>query len=355
MDGGRVRGEEDLVRRIARMFPSAGRQVTVSLGDDAAVLRLAPSRPLVVTTDQLVEGVHFRRATHPPELLGEKAVSVNLSDLAAMGASPRWALMSLFLPPDLSAPYLEEVLRGMARRCSKVGVELVGGNLTSSKVLALDVTLLGLLPAGVRPLRRVGARAGDSIYVSGHLGGSALGLGLLGKGWRWAGGRARKRRASAPAMRCATRALRKHFCPEPELELGLLLARHRLASAAMDLSDGLSLDLRRLCRASGVGARILSGSLPLDPAALQLAGERNALGLALNGGEDYRLLFTVPPGRATLLRRLVSPDKLHPIGRIVPLREGVKLVDEKGRAKPLTPLGYDHLKAAHRGKARRRG
>jgi thiamine-monophosphate kinase len=340
---GRAWGEEDLVRRIERVFPGSDRQVVVPIGDDAAVLRVPAASSLVATTDQMVEGIHFRRADRPGRLLGDKALCVNLSDLAAMGATPRWALLSLFLPPHLRRRDLLEILRGMAGRARKCRVSLIGGNITASSVLALDLTLLGLLPRGITPLRRRGARAGDSILISGSLGASALGLRLLGSGWRWREGAAFKRGASPEKIRAATRVLRRHLSPEPELALGSLLARHGLASAAMDVSDGLSQDLHRLCRASGVGARVELSSLPLDPGAMALAGNEDALRLALHGGEDYLLLVTVPPSRMSALKRLLPRGRLRPIGRVVPQGDGISLVDSAGKERPMPAFGYDHL------------
>jgi thiamine-monophosphate kinase len=352
---GRTRSEEDLIRRIQRIFSTRDRQVLVPIGDDAALLELSASQRLCITTDQMVEGVHFRRETHPASLLGEKALSVNLSDLAAMGCAPRWALLSLFLPQDLASKYLEAVLRGMAHHARREGVALIGGNITASKVLALDVTLLGTMAPGVRPLLRSGARPGDTIYVSGSLGGAALGFSLLRAGWRWGTITQRKHRASSPAAKLAANALKKHLAPEPELELGQLLARHSLATSAMDLSDGLSLDLHRLCRASRVGARIFSAALPLDPAAVLYLGEEQAEQLALHGGEDYRLLFSVPPSRVKHLCRLAPLDRLHPIGQFVPSQEGIKLQNEGGKLIPLPPLGYDHFVSGGAMKLPRRG
>jgi len=341
---GRAWGEEELVRRIRRIFPVTDRQVEVPIGDDAAVLRVAGASRLVLTTDQLVEGIHFRRGDRPARLLGDKALGVNLSDLAAMGATPRWALLSLFLPPHLRRSDLLEILRGMARRARKHGVSLIGGNLTASKALALDVTLLGWLPPGVPAPRRRGARVGDVILVSGSLGTYALGLQLLQSGWTWRDSAAYKRGAGAQRSRAATRALRRHLTPEPELALGSLLARKGLVSAMMDLSDGLSRDLARLCQASAVGARVEISSLPLEPAAVAFAGQDEALRLALHGGEDYRLLVTVPPSRLFALKRLLPRHRLRAIGRVVVARDGIKLVDSTGRERPLPPSGYDHLR-----------
>jgi thiamine-monophosphate kinase len=337
-------GEDDLVRRIERIFPVPGPPIEVPIGDDAAVVRVGAGKRLVVTTDQMVEGTHFRRGDRPGRLLGDKALSVNLSDLAAMGATPRWALLSLFLPPRLRPEDLLEILGGMARRARRCGVSLIGGNLTASKILALDLTLIGSLPVGVRPLLRRGAKVGDFILVSGSLGASAMGLRLLGSGWEWRKGAAFKPGATQRSARAATRVLRRHLTPEPELVLGSLLAGRRLASAAMDLSDGLSRDLPRLCRASRVGARLELPAVPLDPAVVALAGKEEALRLALHGGEDYRLLVAVRPSRLAAVEKLLPRGRLRPIGRIVPSKEGIRLVDSRGKSRLLPAFGYDHFR-----------
>ena len=354
MTRGDAGGEEALIRRIGAMFRISGPHVAVPIGDDAAVINPPPGQRLVLTTDQMVEGVHFRIAAHPPELLGGKALSVNLSDLAAMGAEPRWALLSLFIPSSLSMDYLQSVLRGMARQARRSGTVLVGGNLTRSERFALDVTLVGTLPRGTRPLTRGGAQVGDHLFVSGSLGGSVMGLRLLGEPPSPRRSRGRGRRE----ILWKKHALRRHFRPEPEIALGRLLARHRIASAAMDLSDGVSRDLERLCRASRVGALLLAESIPLDPAARGLAGPDRALQMALHGGEDYRLLYCVPSHRIAELSRRVPARKRLRLGRIIAGRPRVWLEDASGRRRPLPVLGHDHLEPRPSGRgsgARRRG
>lgn len=341
-------GEEGLVRRIRRIFPPPPAEVRVPIGDDAACIRLARSENLVLTTDQMVEGVHFRRSTHPPDLLGARALTVNLSDLASMGARPRWFLLSLFLPRDLPDDYLRGILAGMAREARRRGAALVGGNLTAAPVLALDISLAGSLPKGVRPMLRGGGRAGDLLYVTGTLGGSALGLELLESGWRWEKGRATRRGASRSAGSLATRALRRHLAPAPDYRFASQLACRGLASAAIDISDGLSLDLHRLCLASGVGARIDPALLPLEPAAVMLRGRARAVEMALHGGEEYQLLFSVPPGKASALRKLSGRGRITRIG--VLCRGKGRMVLESGEGKPasLEPGGYDHVRPSPR-------
>ena len=333
-------GEEGLLRRIRRHFPSPARDVLVPSGDDAALIRLTSRDDLVLSTDQLVEGIHFLRSTHPPDLLGARALTVNLSDLASMGAKPRWFLMSLFLPEDLPAAYREGILKGMAREARRRRLSLVGGNLSRSPVLTLDVCMAGTLPKGRRPILRGGGRPGDALYVTGSLGASALGLELIRAGWRWQG--RRRRGASAGETAAAIRLLRAHLAPSPDYSLAETLSRHRIASAAIDLSDGLSTDLWRLCRASRVGARVAAEALPLDPAAVRLVGAKRALELALNGGEDYQLLFAVPPTRESLLARL-APLRSRRIGALVPPGQGVR-VEIAGRLRLLPPRGFDHLR-----------
>lgn len=344
----RAEGEEALIRRIERIFPTPPADVRVPIGDDAALVRPAARSDWVLTTDQLVEGIHFRRVTHPPRLLGAKALTVNLSDLACLGADPRWFLLSLFLPRGLPNRFLNEILRGMAGEAKRRGVALVGGNITRSPVLAIDVCLSGVLPRGRRPLLRSGGSAGDLLYVSGTLGGSALGLELLKSGWRWRRGGAHRPGAAPWKKAAATRALRLHLSPDPPYQLASLLARRRLASAAIDLSDGLSIDLTRLCRASGVGASVLSSALPADPSILRMKGKAEAARLALHGGEEYQILFAVPPSRRRALERITAGHRFHRIGALAPIRRGIVLEGPRGSTSPLRPEGFDHLRILSR-------
>ena len=342
-------GEEGLVRRIRRIFPPPPAEVRVPIGDDAACIRLARRENLVLTTDQMVEGVHFRRSTHPPDLLGARALTDNLSDLASLGARPRWVLLSLFLPRDLPDDYLRGILVGMAREARRHRAALVGGNLTAAPVLALDIALAGSLPKGVRPMLRGGGRAGDLLYVTGTLGGSALGLELLESGWRWERGRAARRGASPSESNLATRALRRHLAPAPDYLFASRLSRRRIASAAIDISDGLSLDLHRLCLAGGVGARIESPLLPLEPAAVRLRGRARAVEMALHGGEEYQLLFSVPPGKVSALRKLSGRSRITRIGVLSRGKGRLVLESGEGNLSRLEPGGYDHLRpSSHR-------
>lgn len=297
-----IAGETALLDRIRkRIAIPRGSGVVAGIGDDCAIFRPRGSADdLVFTTDLFVEDIHFRRATHRPQDAGWKALARGLSDIAAMGAEPRFCLLSLALAPWTDGKWIDRFYSGLLKLAGMAGAPLSGGDLGRSGKLTCDIVVCGAVPRG-KALRRDGARPGDSIYVSGRLGGSALGL-AAGSGAAWT----------------------RHVRPDPRLALGRFL-RGR-ATAAMDLSDGLSLDLRRLCLASGVAAEIEAP--PRFPGA--------TLEQALHGGEDYELLFTahgpVPPSFEGL--------PLTRIGAVRRGRAGSVLLD----GSPLPALGYDHLR-----------
>lgn len=277
------------------------------IGDDCAIFRPRSAREdLLFTTDMLIEDVHFRRDTHSAEDIGHKALARGLSDIAAMGGDARFCLLSLAVPRWADQLWVDRFYRGFLRLSEKTGAPLAGGDLARAEKLMCDVTVCGAVPHG-KALLRSGARVGDAIYVSGQLGASALGL-------AGGDGKARKR----------------HLRPEPRLALGKFLREELRATAAMDLSDGLSLDLSRMCLASGVSAEIVEP--PVFPGA--------TLHQALHGGEDYELLFT--------LRSTVHPPPkfeglpLTRIGTITAGRPGAVRLD----GKRLPPLGYDHFQNA---------
>lgn len=341
--------ERDLIALVARGRAGAPvRKGDLGIGDDCAVLREGGKR-LLVTTDLLVEGVHFDRRYSPPYLLGRKAVAVSLSDLAAMGGTPRALFVSVALPRRTTASFARELIEGFHEEAAAARAPVMGGDTSASPgPIVLDVIAVGEAHAR-GPLLRRGAKPGDGIYVSGPLGASALGLDLLRRGfrpWSWRlwqrdliGGGRREERARAALL--ATLA---HLLPRPRLALGRLLAGRGLASAMIDLSDGLSPDLHTLCEASGVGARIEQEKLPLHPA-LSIA-PRRALRYALSGGEDYELLFTV---RRRLERSLESALRrgrhtVLRIGRIAPRRSGLVLARRTGGDRPLTRAGYEHFR-----------
>src|SRR5512138_3370788 len=296
-------GEFALIDRFVRAVPAAGRGVAVGPGDDAAVLRLPAGEELVATVDAVVEGVHFdRRATWAD--VGWKALAVNLSDLAAMGARPLFALVALGLPagaPDAAARGLARGL-GACARAHRVAV--VGGNVTRAREVSVTVTALGSVPAG-RAVLRSGARPGDLVAVTGTVGDAALGL---------------RAGAAAPLVRRQRR-------PTPRVAAGLALAG--LVRAAIDVSDGLAQDLAHLCRASGVGARIGARDLPLSPAYRRAARRlADPWGAALAGGEDYELVVAIAPASLPAARAAAAKARtpLTVIGRFV-RGGGVRVVD----------------------------
>jgi thiamine-monophosphate kinase len=297
--------EVELVERIRRLAaPALTAAMVLGIGDDCAIFRPRGSRQdLLFTTDMLIEDTHFRRLDHRAADAGWKALARGLSDIAAMGGEPRFCLVSLALPPWADARWVAGFYRGLLRLARRERTALIGGDLARGRSLTCDLVVCGAVPRG-RALRRDGARAGDAIYVSGALGGSALGLDRgAGKAWR------------------------RHVRPEPRLALGQFVRQKLRASAAMDLSDGLSLDLQRMCAASKLHAEITAP--PIYPGA--------SLAQALHGGEDYELLFTVPP-------RVPVPPEFQrlPLTRIGAMRRGTPGAVVMDGA-PLEPLGWDHF------------
>lgn len=316
-------GEFGLIERFAKIT-RVGTGVLLGIGDDCAVVQVRRRRVLL-TTDTLIENVHFRSGWDSAEGLGRKTFAVNASDVAAMGGLPRFALLSVAVPGSASTSDLEQFHRGFTRAARVWGCSVVGGNMSRSDVWMITVTLVGE-PSG-KLLTRNGARVGDALYVSGVVGAAGFGRELLLRDGR-----------PRPSARL-TEAFRR---PTPRLVLGQTLARRGLATAAIDVSDGLIQDLGHLCRASGVGALVEVECLPLAPV-LQRLPRARALSLALAGGEDYELLFTIPPARE---RRLEEATHLgvpiRRIGRIVSGR-GVKVVDADGRELLPAAGGFDHF------------
>lgn len=321
--GGAPQGEFELIRAFTRALPLAGEGVLLGPGDDAAVLRPPRGEELVATVDAVEEGVHFD-ARFTPADVGWKALAVNLSDLAAMGARPLWALVALGVPAGTAPARLAGVARGLGACARRFGIAVIGGNVTRAPALSLTVTVVGSARAG-RALRRKGARPGDAVLVSGTLGEAALGL-----------------EPGAPAALA-----RRQRRPEPRLALGRALAG--LASAAIDVSDGLVQDLGHLCRASGVGASVRLAELPLSPAYRRAtAGRPDPWAAALSGGEDYELCVTVPLGKvaAALAAARRAGTPLCVVGTVTRAR-GVQVARPDGGHHPVT-RGHDHLAAVRR-------
>jgi thiamine-monophosphate kinase len=344
-------GEFELIERMARVFGPGGAVVaeattafsrlSVGIGDDAAVWQESAGCYTVATTDAMVEGVHFTRATTDWYDLGWKAMTSNVSDIAGMGCVPRYALVALGATSETDVDEVLELCRGMRDLASRFGVSIVGGDTVSSPVAMITITLLGETQGGARAdgspplLSRFAARPGDLIAVTGQLGSSAGGLELL-----------LHRRAPIPERYSPL--LEAHRRPLPRVEEGLRLVESGVR-CGMDLSDGLVGDLTRICRASGVSVQVEVGKLPIHPLLRERFGER-AVELALSGGEDYELLCTAPAetvSRARLLLHAINRE-LTAVG-VVQDRGGepphVMLVDETGRRYEPKRSGWEHFAA----------
>jgi thiamine-monophosphate kinase len=339
-------GEKRLVRHIRSRIP-AGPSVTVGPGDDAAAVETTPLT--LITTDALVEGVHFVQEWCPPRLVGRKALSVNLSDIAAMAGLPRYATVSLCLPATTPLSFVDGLYDGLLERSAETGVTVVGGNVSlSTSSIVVDVTIIG---QGDRLLRRSGAEPGDSVVVTGHLGAAAAGLRLLRQGARldedgslvatgvWTGS----------ATKALTHCLRAQLDPNPPLAFARALSEHEIVHAAMDVSDGLSGDLRELCIESDVSAWIEAEQVPVDPLAMILERARggDAFSLGLHGGEDYQLLLAVPPEKLDALRDVAVIWDI-PINVVGEFASGppALLLKKGGSLLPLVPQAHDHFAAA---------
>jgi thiamine-monophosphate kinase len=291
--------------------------LTLGIGDDCAVLRPRPGQEMVVTTDLSLENVHFRRDWHPPQSVGHRCLARGLSDLAAMGARPEAAFLSLAVPAELTGEWMDGFLDGLFSLAERHRVPLAGGDMAKSSLVVADIVLLGSTPKG-KALLRSGARAGDVIYVTGALGGSAAELRALER--QPAG----FRRSDKPGH--------PHLYPEPRLAAGRKLLR--LATAAIDLSDGLSTDLLHICVESGVAAEIDAEALPIDA--------RATLEQALHGGEDYELLFTASPKTSVPVQ--LGGVAVHAIGLMKKRGKGPQVeLDHGGKRTPLVPGGWEHF------------
>jgi thiamine-monophosphate kinase len=338
-------GERALLEYLRSRIP-VGDGVVVGIGDDAAAVQPAAGLTLV-TTDCMVEGVHFTREWAPPVLVGRKALSINLSDIGAMAGAARHALVSLCLPPDLPVAFVDGLYDGLLERTAEANVSLIGGNVAATPgPVVIDITLIGY---GETLLRRGGARPGDKIVVTGGLGAAAAGLLLLRQGARLTeeGQLAATGIWTDSSREAVIRCLRAQLDPTPPLAIGRALAEDEMARAAIDLSDGLSSDLRRICEESGVGARVLADLVPVDASAQALARAQggDAFALALHGGEDYQLLVAVPPDRLEDVVELgnVWNMSMTAVGEFT---EGSEVVLEQsgGGSVPLVPAGYDHFR-----------
>ncbi|WP_241579794.1 thiamine-phosphate kinase [Rosenbergiella nectarea] len=321
-------GEFEIISRYFNRKTTYRRDVETGIGDDCALLNLAPNQTLAISVDTLVEGTHFYHDIAPDDL-AYKALAVNLSDLAAMGADPAWLTLAISLP-KIDHPWLQAFSDALFEQLDYYHMQLIGGDTTRGP-LSMTLGIHGLVPAG-KALKRSGAQHGDWIFVTGTLGDSAAGLALL------------QDKLSTATVEQRDYLLKRHLRPTPRILAGQAL--RDLASSAIDVSDGLLSDLGHILQASGVGAKIEQDHLPLSATLQAVVSREEAIDFALNGGEDYELCFTVPEVNREAI--LVALENLgvegRCIGQILPASEGIALFDE-GKKLPYQPKGFDHFTA----------
>ena len=327
-------GEFGLIHRIRKGITSSDPALVQGIGDDVAVLEMGGmgTKTLLVTTDILIEGIHFNLSWIDPYQLGRKALAVNLSDIASMGGIPKYFLISIGLPKNLSLSFVSSFYRGLKKEAKRFRVELIGGDTSLSQKIVINICLLG---EGRKKdlLFRRGARVGDDLFVSGTLGDAALGLRILQKEGKAKG---------------AEGLIQKHLSPCARLELGQAIAKHHRATAMIDVSDGLLIDTSHLLQESGVGVRIWEDQIPLSRLYQKWIRyfSKDLFQLALSGGEDYELLFTAPPELrkriSALARSLRIP--ITRIGEILPIKEGLHIIKKDGKDDSPSRLGFEHFK-----------
>jgi thiamine-monophosphate kinase len=320
--------EKALIARVRRMARPNGSAIQTGIGDDCAVLRLAgrgkSSDEVLVTTDFSLEGIHFRREWHPAESVGHRCLARGLSDIAATGGTPVAAFLSLALPRDVPQNWVDRFSQSLLTLAEKYGVTLAGGDTAESPggILA-DIVVVGSVPRG-KAVMRSGARAGDRIYVSGELGGSAAAV---------------ERMLARPKRKLNPKEYSRHFFPEPRIKLGRILREKSLATAMIDTSDGLSTDLSHICEESGVGAELWADAIPR--ASVGRPAREVDLPLALHGGEDYELLFTARAGMSLPSR--IAGVAITCIGEMTRKR-GIVVRNKSGSGYELQPRGWEHFR-----------
>lgn len=307
-------GEFGLIKRLAKTISIDDAQVVAGIGDDAAVIKVDGPKLILFTTDSLIEDVHFTHPALTPYQIGWKALAVNLSDIAAMGGVPKHSLVSIGLPPQTSVDFVDSLYQGIKDLSNKFKVNIVGGDTVSSPQLVINISLLGEVEEEYLALRS-GAKAGDKVLVTGDLGGSA-----------------------------AHRLAKKHLPPQPRVEEGRAIVKRLRPTSMIDISDGLASDLRRICESSQVGANIWLEKIPVSEKTRQMSKQlgEDFVRLALEGGEDYELLFTVPPQRLPELMSEMDVS-LTVIGEITDQKERLLLIDKEGKPHPLESKGYEHF------------
>lgn len=329
-------GEERIVRELEMRFKARHPRVLKAIGDDTSVTVQKGGRVLLATTDILIEDTHFRASLTTPYLLGRKSLAISLSDIAAMGGEPLFFLVSVGLPATLEKEFLDGLYKGISESAKDHGAVLVGGNTSRAGEITVSTTVFGEMQAK-EVVYRDGAKKGDTIWVTGTPGDSALGLALL------------KKEGLAALKGPFKKAVMRHLAPEPRMKAGRAIAAKKLATSMIDVSDGVLLDLKRVLAESRAGAVVDLPALPVSVEMknyLRLNKQAAPYGLALGGGEDYELLFTAPERNSKKITELSKELKLRmtPIGRIVEAKNGLKVVNEHGSEVKVTRAGYEHFK-----------
>jgi len=300
-------GEFELIDKLTRNLPGYGKEVIEGIGDDCAVIKQNANKYLLATCDAQVAGVHFLLDTDPGQI-GQKAVAVNISDIAAMGGQPTLCLVSLIIPKSIDTEYIDSVYSGIRLMCERYGIQIIGGNISSGEQLVIDITMMGAVNPK-KMLLRSGAKPGDKVLVTGSLGAAAAGV-----------------------------VSKKHILPTPRIKESNAIAKSKLATSMIDISDGLLSDISHICDQSNVGVTLNETQIPVSDSANLLQ--------ALSGGEDYELLFTAPSESVEMLIKMISRKTKTPvkvIGEVVPKKEGRWIIDKNGQKRPLISDGWDHF------------
>jgi len=330
------KSEFELIRKLINKLPATSPEVIMGAGDDAGVIKQSYGSYLLATTDSQVEGVHFLSQFTTPKDIGRKAVAVNASDIAAMGGIPTYCLVSLILQKTLQETYIDDLYDGIIEECKRYDIQIIGGNISKGRELVVDIFMLGQTTPS-RLLLRKGAKPGDKILMTGSLGEAAAGLQLLLNP---------KLEIKAEDRKAL---LSRQFTPTPRLEEARIITSKHRATSMIDISDGLGADLGHICESSKVGARIYEEKIPVKQVVCEVAEKlkKNAWKLAINGGEDYELLFTAPESEVAGIISAVkqgSGTDVSVIGKILPEEEGKWMVLKDGKTVPLPEKGWDHLK-----------
>ena len=314
-----------LIDRITSKFRKYKDDVLKGIGDDTAVVKLNKDKCLLYTCDALVSGVHFSEKYSTPYQIGRKAAAINISDVAAMGGKPNHFLVSLFLPEGITEKFIDELYQGLRKECNLYDIDIIGGNIARSNQFIIDLFLIGEVSPN-NLLLRSGAKVGDLVLVTGSLGDSAAGLKLL------------QNPQSNISERDKKRLISRHLTPTPRIKEGMFIAQSKKATSMIDISDGLSNDLRHICEESHVGVRLFTDKIPVSDSV--------KIDLALNGGEDYELCFTVPAKYASYVSREIEKKtaiKVTIVGEIIPKIQGRWLINNTGKKFPLKAKGWDHF------------